>query len=107
STSHKPFPRNRLPDPHGDGTTHASCEDLRARKRGLLVAANDTEHADEPDDLDPGPDPPGTDNPRLDVRLRRRLRQGVKGAVMIWLAALVTGLLFIYLLAALLRPEWF
>jgi len=26
---------------------------------------------------------------------------------MIWLAALVTGLLFIYLLAALLRPEWF
>jgi K+-transporting ATPase KdpF subunit len=31
----------------------------------------------------------------------------VKGAVMIWLAALVTGLLFIYLLAALLRPEWF
>jgi K+-transporting ATPase KdpF subunit len=31
----------------------------------------------------------------------------VKGAVMIWLAALVTLLLFIYLLAALLRPEWF
>jgi K+-transporting ATPase KdpF subunit len=31
----------------------------------------------------------------------------VKGAVMILLAALVTVLLFIYLLAALLRPEWF
>jgi len=26
---------------------------------------------------------------------------------MIWLAAVVTVLLFIYLLAALLRPEWF
>jgi K+-transporting ATPase KdpF subunit len=31
----------------------------------------------------------------------------VKGADMIWLAALVTVLLFIYLMAALLRPEWF
>jgi K+-transporting ATPase KdpF subunit len=31
----------------------------------------------------------------------------VKGAVMILLAALVSLLLFIYLLAALLRPEWF
>jgi K+-transporting ATPase KdpF subunit len=31
----------------------------------------------------------------------------MKGAVMILLAALVTLLLFIYLLAALLRPEWF
>jgi K+-transporting ATPase KdpF subunit len=31
----------------------------------------------------------------------------VKGAVMIVLAAVVTLLLFIYLLVALLRPEWF
>jgi K+-transporting ATPase KdpF subunit len=31
----------------------------------------------------------------------------VKGAVMILLAALVTVLLFLYLLVALLRPEWF
>ena len=46
-------------------------------------------------------------HPGPDVRLRGRLRQGVKGAVMILLAALVTVLLFIYLLAALLRPEWF
>ena len=36
-----------------------------------------------------------------------RLREGVKGAAMILLAALVTVLLFAYLLAALLRPEWF
>ena len=31
----------------------------------------------------------------------------MKGAVMIVLAAVVTLLLFIYLLVALLRPEWF
>jgi K+-transporting ATPase KdpF subunit len=31
----------------------------------------------------------------------------VKGISMIILAAIVTLLLFIYLLAALLRPEWF
>jgi K+-transporting ATPase KdpF subunit len=31
----------------------------------------------------------------------------VKGAAMIVLAAAVTLLLFIYLLVALLRPEWF
>src|SRR5262249_48986879 len=61
-----------------------------------------------------GPDPlaaghvrarPGDDGPH--VRLRDRLREGVKGTVMIILAAVVTVLLFIYLLAALLRPEWF
>jgi K+-transporting ATPase KdpF subunit len=31
----------------------------------------------------------------------------LKGIAMILLTALVTLLLFIYLLAALLRPEWF
>ncbi len=41
------------------------------------------------------------------VRLRGRLREGVGGDVMIWLTAVVLVLLFIYLLAALLRPEWF
>jgi K+-transporting ATPase KdpF subunit len=35
------------------------------------------------------------------------LRQGVKEGVVIWFTAVVTVLLFIYLLAALLRPEWF
>jgi K+-transporting ATPase KdpF subunit len=35
------------------------------------------------------------------------LREGVKGADMLVLAGLVTLLLFIYLLVALLRPEWF
>jgi K+-transporting ATPase KdpF subunit len=31
----------------------------------------------------------------------------VKGAVMLVLASVVTVVLFIYLLVALLRPEWF
>jgi K+-transporting ATPase KdpF subunit len=31
----------------------------------------------------------------------------VRGAAMIVLAAAVTALLFVYLLVALLRPEWF
>jgi K+-transporting ATPase KdpF subunit len=31
----------------------------------------------------------------------------VKGQIMIWLTALVSLLLLIYLFAALLRPEWF
>jgi K+-transporting ATPase KdpF subunit len=35
------------------------------------------------------------------------MRQGLAGADMIILAAIVTALLFIYLLTALLRPEWF
>jgi K+-transporting ATPase KdpF subunit len=30
-----------------------------------------------------------------------------EGGAMIWVTAVVTLLLFIYLLAALLRPEWF
>jgi K+-transporting ATPase KdpF subunit len=35
------------------------------------------------------------------------LRKDLAGARMIILTAIVTVLLFIYLLAALLRPEWF
>jgi K+-transporting ATPase KdpF subunit len=35
------------------------------------------------------------------------LREGLKGAVMLWLTVLVTLFLFGYLMAALLRPEWF
>jgi K+-transporting ATPase KdpF subunit len=31
----------------------------------------------------------------------------VKGGAMILLTAVVTALLFIYLIAAMLRPEWF
>jgi len=42
-----------------------------------------------------------------DVRVPRGLRSGVKGDVMLSLTVIVTVLLFIYLLAALLRPEWF
>jgi len=42
-----------------------------------------------------------------DVCIRDRLRASVKGVVMILLTAVVTVLLLVYLLAALLRPEWF
>jgi K+-transporting ATPase KdpF subunit len=50
--------------------------------------------------------------PRRDgalVCLRRRLRTRLKGTAMtlLILTALVTLLLFVYLLVALLRPEWF
>ncbi|RPI85283.1 MAG: K(+)-transporting ATPase subunit F [Planctomycetaceae bacterium] len=41
------------------------------------------------------------------VRLRRWLRKGLKGSLMLSITAAVTLLLFVYLLAALLRPEWF
>jgi K+-transporting ATPase KdpF subunit len=43
----------------------------------------------------------------LDVRLLGGVRPGVKGGAMILLTAIVTVLLFIYLIAAMLRPEWF
>jgi len=46
---------------------------------------------------------------RPDVRLRGDLRLRVKGnaVFLTMLAAVVTLLLFVYLFAALLRPEWF
>jgi len=49
----------------------------------------------------------GIDRVGADVRIRCCLLPRVKGDVMIGMAALVTLLLFIYLLLALLRPEWF
>ena len=49
----------------------------------------------------------GTGGHRTDVRFRDCLRKGVRGLAMILFTGLVTTLLFIYLLAALLRPEWF
>jgi K+-transporting ATPase KdpF subunit len=49
----------------------------------------------------------GVGNPWAAVRLHLRLRASVKGKTVILLTAVVTLLLFIYLLAALLRPEWF
>ena len=50
--------------------------------------------------------------PRIDsdvasVWLRDRMRSRIGGGDMLILTALVTLLLFIYLLVALLRPEWF
>jgi F subunit of K+-transporting ATPase (Potass_KdpF) len=37
----------------------------------------------------------------------RRLRADLKEAAMIYVTALITALLFIYLGTALVRPEWF
>jgi K+-transporting ATPase KdpF subunit len=50
---------------------------------------------------------PGAAHLWVDVSVRGGLRKGLKGALMIWLTVIVALLLFIYLLAALLRPEWF
>jgi K+-transporting ATPase KdpF subunit len=47
---------------------------------------------------------PGVGGHCRDVRISDRLREGV---TMIVLTSLVVLFLFVYLLAALLRPEWF
>jgi K+-transporting ATPase KdpF subunit len=39
--------------------------------------------------------------------LRRRLRAHLREAAVIYVTALITALLFIYLGVALVRPEWF
>jgi K+-transporting ATPase KdpF subunit len=41
------------------------------------------------------------------VRLHRRMRKSLEDHGMIWVSLVVAVLLFIYLLVALLRPEWF
>jgi K+-transporting ATPase KdpF subunit len=43
----------------------------------------------------------------LNVRIPRPMRARVEGKIMILLTVLATVFLFIYLTAALLRPEWF
>jgi K+-transporting ATPase KdpF subunit len=59
--------------------------------------------------LDPGFSRNRVGRVGVDVRIRDRLRQSLKGYVVFLnlLAAVVTVLLLIYLLTALLRPEWF
>jgi K+-transporting ATPase KdpF subunit len=61
----------------------------------------------EPVHLAPGPVRLGAAHVGTDVRLCRGLRESLKEAAVIWLTVLVTLFLFAYLLAALLRPEWF
>jgi K+-transporting ATPase KdpF subunit len=41
------------------------------------------------------------------IRFHLWLRKGLEDHDMIWVSLVVTVLLFIYLLVALLRPEWF
>jgi K+-transporting ATPase KdpF subunit len=63
--------------------------------------------ANESDDLDPcdGDSRPGDFG--IVIPVFGRLREGVKGTSMLILTASIAILLFIYLVAALLRPEWF
>jgi K+-transporting ATPase KdpF subunit len=49
----------------------------------------------------------GTRDLARSFRVRVRLRTGLSGGPMLVFTALVTLFLFIYLLVALLRPEWF
>jgi K+-transporting ATPase KdpF subunit len=51
--------------------------------------------------------PAGAGRVGADVRVHGRLRESLRDRPMIWLTVLVTLFLFIYLFAALLRPEWF
>jgi K+-transporting ATPase KdpF subunit len=57
--------------------------------------------------LDPGDVVAGPVGSGTDVPVCVCLREGVKGTTVILLTSSVTLLLFVYLLAALLRPEWF
>ena len=58
-------------------------------------------------DLASGIATPRAGGARADVRLYHWLRKGVRRNNMLLLTTIVTLLLFIYLMAALLRPEWF
>jgi K+-transporting ATPase KdpF subunit len=51
--------------------------------------------------------PAGLGDVRRAVCVPGRLQTGLASRAMIWFTIIVTVLLFIYLLAALLRPEWF
>jgi K+-transporting ATPase KdpF subunit len=54
-----------------------------------------------------GPSPSGVGRFYVAVCLRNGLRQNLGRIAMVLLTAMVTVFLFIYLLVALLRPEWF
>jgi K+-transporting ATPase KdpF subunit len=57
--------------------------------------------------MDSGNDPFGLGHHGPDVCFLNRLRKGLTRTDMIYLAAIVTAFLFVYLMTALLRPEWF
>jgi K+-transporting ATPase KdpF subunit len=61
----------------------------------------------EPYDLDPGNGRHRADHAGFDVRIPRGVRTRLTGRTMILLTVGATIFLFIYLMAALLRPEWF
>jgi K+-transporting ATPase KdpF subunit len=83
------------------------CRGLRTpSENGSRTPPEEIAH-DGPCHLDSRPVPSGTGHDGSDVRLRPGLREGLKETAVIWLAVVVTLFLFVYLLAALLRPEWF
>lgn len=57
--------------------------------------------------LDSGHRLTGATHTQFDVCLCHWVRQGLKDNLMLIFTAIVTFLLLIYLLTALLRPEWF
>ena len=64
-------------------------------------------HTDESGDLVARDVPAGAGQHDRLLRVHRRVRENLRGAGMIYLTAAVSLFLFIYLFAALIRPEWF
>ncbi len=101
---------------HSFGTPHAieqmqiRCRCTPSRQRAPEKLESTRSKSYGPDSMVARHDPLGVGGIRLDVRLRTRLRQDLKGYDVIaltWLTAAATLLLLIYLFAALVRPEWF
>jgi K+-transporting ATPase KdpF subunit len=61
----------------------------------------------EPHDLDPGNGCSRSDHAESDVCIPSGVRTRLKGRHMIILTVGATIFLFVYLMAALIRPEWF
>ena len=97
----KTFGFGRLRFPGRRGTL------LAPKRARLSTQTRNGESYDESRTLDSRPGPPGSRDHGPHVCICCWLRESLKGASMIVLAAIVTLLLFVYLLAALLRPEWF
>jgi K+-transporting ATPase KdpF subunit len=72
----------------------------------VAISPNLEDHY-EPRDLATGLAAPGSADHGPFIRLRFRLRKGVRTSPMLIMTGIVTLLLLVYLLAALLRPEWF
>jgi K+-transporting ATPase KdpF subunit len=79
--------------------------DLAATSKAVVSKRRNTCHGF--NDLDTGDDGPRANHAGFDVCIPRCVRARVKDFIMIVLTVGATIFLFIYLMAALLRPEWF